>query len=478
MMRAARRVAPLLLLASCAYFNGIYNAKEAARKAEKQIRAGREAEGAGHYAIAAVKAETVLARYPKSRWSSEALYLAGVGEAMSEQCPTAVDRLERFLARDVDARKRERATVALASCHVKLGKFSSALGMLEPVLDSRDKTTSQRATLWAARAAIGMGDNNRANALLSRVDAGATQWELAAASLQSRDLARAESLYVLRAEQGDFREEVIPALSQLWGEGHREQVLNIVHRYELSKLRSSNKARLYLTVADLLLSAESDSASREFLLRTKRLSTDTLLDKEASARLTLLSLRDRPELPDVARAVAASATSARQTAVQRRLENNLIVLSRLEKATDRTGSALFLAGEIARDSLRARMLAMNYFLRAASPQLTGLLAPKALLAAASIMPDSAESFHAQLRSRFPRSPYLMLLEGRDPGVAPQLADTDRLLRAWWDSATKFLTDSLQTLRPDTSLPAAPGSIPPSAASTRAPSSLVELTALK
>jgi len=53
-----------MLLASCAYFNGIYNAKEAARRAEKQLRAGKDGEAAASFASAAIKAETVLARYP------------------------------------------------------------------------------------------------------------------------------------------------------------------------------------------------------------------------------------------------------------------------------------------------------------------------------------------------------------------------------------------------------------------------------
>ena len=451
-MRRLRALAPILVLTSCAYFNGIYNAHEAARRAEKQMRAGREAEALGSYATAAVKAETVLARYPKSRWTTEALYVAGVGEAMSNQCQLAIPRLERFLERDASQQKREKATVALASCYVRNGKFSQSLGMLEPVLKSKDRVTAERATLWAARAAIGMGDNARANALLATVDIGATQWELAASSLQSGDAARAESLYALRAERGDFREEILPALRQLWDAGRRDKVLRIANNYESSRLRSASKARVYLTVAELLTDAGDDSVAVAFLLRTKRLATDTVLDREASARLTLLSLKRASTLLDARNAINASTTTARGTQLQRRMEENLLLLSLLEKKNEPSGSTLFLAGEIARDSLRAPLLATTYFLRAASPQMNALVAPKALLAAAALMPDSAESFHRQLRDRFPRSPYLVMLEGGDPGDAPQLVETDRMLRQWWDSAARYLSDTLRSLRPDTVRP--------------------------
>jgi tetratricopeptide (TPR) repeat protein len=458
MIGKLRRAAPLLLLASCAYFNGIYNAHEQARHAEKHLRAGREAEAAAAYMAAAVKAETVLARYPKSRWSTEALYVAGVGEAMSEQCPQAINRLEQFLSRNSSDEKRERASVALASCYVRQGKYSRALDLLEPALASKKKEVRERATLWAARSAMAMGDNVRANSLLSTVDLGATQWELAAASMQGGDYARAESLYALRGAHADFREELLTAMRELWAEGRRDQVLGIVARYEPTRLRSSHKARIYLTAAELLTHANQDSAARALLLKTRRLSTDSLLDREASARLTMLSLASMGSLLDVKNTIAASRENARNNPLQRRLEENVLLVSLLERSRDPSGAALFLAGEVARDSLRARALAAALFLRAADPSHGAVIAPKALLAAAAMEPDSAEAYHAQLRTRFPSSPYVMMLNGAGPEESPVLTEGDRLLRAWWDSAVKFLADTLRTLRPDTTRPPGTSSI--------------------
>ena len=65
-LRPARRVSSfgLVFLGACAYFNGIYNAKEALEEGERELRQGREAQAAGSFAVASAKAESVLARYP------------------------------------------------------------------------------------------------------------------------------------------------------------------------------------------------------------------------------------------------------------------------------------------------------------------------------------------------------------------------------------------------------------------------------
>ena len=353
-MRRLRHTVPLLLLGSCAYFNGIYNAHEAARNAEKHLRAGRESEAAGLFMNAAVKAETVLARYPKSRWSTEALFVAGYSHAMSEQCSQAIPRLERFLTRQADAEKRERASVALASCLARTGKYMQAMAYLEPALSSKHREVRDRAALWAARSAIAMGDNARASSLLSTVDVGASQWELAAASMQRGDYARAESLYLVRADRADFREEVLPAIRELWTAGHRDVVLSIVSRYEGARIRGSQKGKLFLTAAELLTDANADSAARVYLQKTRRLSTDSLLDREAAARLTQLSLAPLRSIIDVRNTILASQETARRNRLQRQLEDNVLLISLLDRGRDPTGAALFLAGEIARDSLRAR----------------------------------------------------------------------------------------------------------------------------
>ena len=62
-----------LLLGGCAYYNGLYNAERLVRSAEKAEREGRTGEASGYWGEAAVKAETVLARFPTSKWADPAV---------------------------------------------------------------------------------------------------------------------------------------------------------------------------------------------------------------------------------------------------------------------------------------------------------------------------------------------------------------------------------------------------------------------
>jgi hypothetical protein len=76
-----RRAIPILLFAvgGCAYYNGIYNAKADAKKADRQFERGESFAAQQAYALSAATAETVLVRHPKSGRRPEALYLSARG---------------------------------------------------------------------------------------------------------------------------------------------------------------------------------------------------------------------------------------------------------------------------------------------------------------------------------------------------------------------------------------------------------------
>ena len=54
----------------CAYYNGVYNARRADRAAERAMLAGDDSAATRNFALAAAAAETVLARYPRSRYAT------------------------------------------------------------------------------------------------------------------------------------------------------------------------------------------------------------------------------------------------------------------------------------------------------------------------------------------------------------------------------------------------------------------------
>jgi hypothetical protein len=129
------RRAPLLLLlpwlAACAYLNGIYNARETERRADALSRAGQDSEAAALYAIVAQKAETVLTRYPKNRWRTDALYLASRGAALSGDCAGALRRLADLdSGRALTPGRRDRLVLGSGACLARAGRSSEALQLM------------------------------------------------------------------------------------------------------------------------------------------------------------------------------------------------------------------------------------------------------------------------------------------------------------------------------------------------------------
>lgn len=450
-----KRLLPLLILLAtggCAYFNGIYNARTAQRTADRAARAGQEAAAASAYALAAATAETVLVRHGKSRWRTEALYIAGRGLAFSGQCDPAMKRLNEYLGLDgVPPPKRERATVALGRCMVSEGKHADARALLHPLTSAEDRDVAAIASLWAARASLGLGLTDDAVAYLASADAASAQWEVIRASLASAEYSRAESLLARRAARSDYREELVRSLTVLWRAGREETVEEIAARYSQARIPGRAKAQLHLAVADLMIESGRDSLARETLHAARRFSTDTSLDRQAGALLALLSLRDLAELADV-EAVIQRAASETPTALVATLQRRLEMVKFLLERTDYTGASLFLAGEVARDSLRAPRFAHTLFTRLADGMGDSPLAPKAWLAAAAVMPESTAVYRGRVLERHAESAFAYVLRGEDPDHLRLYERTDVLLTQAWRAAV----DSLRRRRQaSTTAPAPP-----------------------
>ena len=171
-------------LSACAYYNGVYNAKTELTAGDRLARQGREAEAGSRYAAAAAKAETVLVRHPRTRWRPQALSIAARASAFSGDCVSANPRLVEALALPaLEPVERDRLLVAKGVCEVREARPASALAILEPLSVNGQAPVRPAAALWAARAAIALGDAERARRVLGALDAGAAHWELAQASL-------------------------------------------------------------------------------------------------------------------------------------------------------------------------------------------------------------------------------------------------------------------------------------------------------
>ena len=311
--RRARLVAVVapLALGACAYFNGVYNAKASARAGDKLARRGHGDQAEGSYALAAEKAETVLARYPKSRWRADALYIAGRSQAMIGRCAPAEKRLAEFLALPRQPGKlRDRATLALGSCYVRTDRTGDGSRLIAPLLRARDREVAGQAALWMARAAIATGETDAAVRYLSGLPAGAAQWELALASLERQQYTRAESLLVIRARQGDYRDEVAGALRTLWAAQQYDGVERVISAYAGARTPTAAKISLHLLAADLLETQRRDSAALIHLRRAQGLAVDTLSTREVAARLCRVQLAAAATVADAAAAINRFASRA------------------------------------------------------------------------------------------------------------------------------------------------------------------------
>ncbi|MDQ6827519.1 MAG: hypothetical protein M3081_01480 [Gemmatimonadota bacterium] len=442
-------------VSGCAYFNGIYNARQAEQNGDKFARSGRLGLADSAYTVAAMTAESVLVRYPKSQWTDDALRIAGRGWARARQCNFAVPRLRAYVDRAEQSRQpakeRDRAALALGECLQRLGRNAEARELLAP-MSTRTDAIGRSASLWAARAAIATGDDASARLFLAGADTADAEWELAGDALAKHDYSRAESLLVKRAAAGDGRTDADSALAALWRADRISGVERIVAAYDLSRAAPAERARLHVVMGDLFYASGRDSLARAHYLATERLSRDSIAVRESAARLTLLSLRSLSAKVDVDNAVRTAHARAAGSVLQRRLEDNLLLLEMLEQRQDFTGASLFLAAEIARDSLRAPALAHTMFKRVAASSPQSPLAAKALLAAAQMAPDSADSYIARIRREYPLSPYLPA-EHPDSIALSRLDAAERPLQDAWTATMIIFGDSIRKLHPPPAVPA-------------------------
>ena len=446
--RRAVGAAAACAFTGCAYFNGVYNANEAQRSADKRLRAGREADAAPYFATAAEKAETVLARWPRTRWRTTAVYLAGRGLAHSDQCDLAEKRLEEFLADRAQPRERRRlAELALGRCRVQQSRYREGIGLLKPLTETSDRSLAGTASLWAARASIGLGDNAAADRYLKGADAGAAQWELAAASIARMEYPRAESLLILRARRGDIRDDAGAMLRDLWQAGRAAPVERILGTVAASPARGPAKARLHLLVGQMQLASGQQAASRRNFDEARRLSTDTTSARDAAAHVLQVDVMSAISPEAVGSTLAASRARAAGSSLFRRIQTQVLLFNALRTMQEPLGTGVFLAAEVARDSLGNLDVARTLLNTLVDSMPTSALAPKALHALSAMSPDSSSVLRERMSRLYPRSPYTLLLNGVDAtGEAEFRTVEDHLRRAWRTSAA-LATDSIARLYP-------------------------------
>ena len=198
----AVRLASVLLLGGCVYYNGMYNAKRLAGSARKAERDGRTFEANNLWGQVITRADTLIARHPDSKYVDQALVLKGVALARLNQCESAVAPLGRAALLRADDEIAEDATLALGRCHLVLGNAAVAEPMFARLAESRDPTRRREAILLRGRALRLTGRAGEAVPILERsTDPRAAEERLlalAGARKREEALALADSLLALQ----------------------------------------------------------------------------------------------------------------------------------------------------------------------------------------------------------------------------------------------------------------------------------------
>ena len=446
--RLALALAAWLVGSGCVYYNGIYNAQAEARLAEAKLRRGDESEAVIRFQRSAAIAETVLVRHPTSKWANRARYLAARSGAMAAQCERAMPRLRQLLGEGtLLPEDQDRSRLALASCEVRMGRSADARPRLDSMFRVRDQDMVRQSRIWAARAALSMGDRDAVSAYIGDLDAGVLQWELIGASMSAREYARVESLLVNRARIGDYREDVSRALRELFTDGRANAAERIVAQYDVSRVPDNSRARMHFTLGDLHLRTDADSmARRHFDVARTLAQRDTVTARDAQVRLALLDVRYVASVRELDSLVARQDNTVWRTPYARDVAERILLFRLLMGRNDPDNASLYLAAEIARDSLRAPRLARTLFLQIARESPTATLVPQAWYAAALLDPDSAVVWRRRVLTDFGSSVVAARLRGEDPPAMLDVAGTPELLTFHWSRALRMWSDSVRTLR--------------------------------
>jgi hypothetical protein len=439
--------APALVLAAgacSAYFNGIYNSRSAARYGDRQEKRGESYMARDSFLQSAYKAESVLARYKKSRWRPDAIFLAGRGYAMAGECAKAMPYLDQYLEiSNANPVQHDRALVARAACLLTGNQLLQADLLLRPLVESRDATVRAEAALWAGRTALALGDPERARQLLSTVPGSAAAWEFIAAAFAIQDYAAAESLMISRAEAGDWRSEVGKHVNALWSAGHRAEVLRIASLYSRSRAPMLDRVDLHLKVSDLAASAGDTAVARAQAYAAARIGVTAAVDAKVQARLLALRIRELDQLSDVEAVLARDSARARGDTLLQRLKDNMLLIRLLLIYPDRYGSHLYLAAELMRDSLHAVRLAHTTFRQVERDYPESPVAGRALLAARALMPESSAVYEARVRELWPGSFAAALLDGEEDMTRTSRRAEEVFMQRTWDLALRQFADSLK-----------------------------------
>ena len=415
----------------CVYYNGMYKADRLANSARKAERDGRTFEANNLWGQVATKAESVLVRHPTSKYAEQAELLRGVALARLGQCEQALGPLSRLVTSSRSpAELREDALLAAGRCQMAAGNLAGGDAAFIPLLESKSQARRREARFQHARVLRQAGEYQEALSVLAGIHEPRAESErvlaLAGAGRVPEALALTDSL-MAHGDSGQGWDSLLVVMA----EENPRAASGLVDRIHRLPTRTPElQARTLLEDGLRLSTIDTDRAARRF---REAIAIRGSGESAARASLALLKLRlagskDARELRPVLDSLKKLAP--RYEANEQEISELLMSVAEVDTAavlvtpqTPQGDLRVFLAAELARESLRAPRLAEALFRRIPQQWPFSPYAPKAILAAQQLNPAWVDSARTLLDVQYYDSPYVATIRGEAVPEYRQLEDS-------------------------------------------------------
>lgn len=414
-----------IVLQGCASYNANYKANKYADEARKLDREGRTVEASGYWGRASVKADSILAHHPSGKYAPGAMAIKGEAAAAVGQCGQASRLLPAAIEQLKDVEDREQATMALASCELRVGSAELAANTVRPVTESRDAGRRRQALLLLGTAQRGAGQDSAA---LQSLDGLA-----GTPALMQRMLAYAGAHQPVAATSAfdslvALRDSMLPwdSVLAITGRADPELAFHLTSILLQSRTLSPTRAAT-LAFADATRLASADTALQrrryEEIIQTAgagEYADRARFDMTRMRIGTVVSMAELTTTLDEMQQIAASNEAVASALVPLRLQIQQLqlLMDSTAPGEPRGDMRSFLAAEYARDSLGARPLAASIFASIPQGWPESPYAGKAWLAGRQLSGDTLDA-----GGQFSSSPYLAVLRGEEDTTYAQLEDS-------------------------------------------------------
>ena len=396
---AASAVLCACLIAGCAYFNSLYNARRAFDDAQAARLQDQPLEAASGYQEAIDKAARSYRSDETGRWADDALYIMGRAYFHSGDWARSQAALERLLATSSDSSLHTGARVYLGGVVLATGRRDLGMRLLDEALEEvPDAMLRAEGHLWRARAAFDAGRAQEGWAGLDRSEEASRELSVPVAlerlvrglDNDHFEHARAGATTVLERASGEaWADTVFAAVeraSTLWGAGPAAAMFAAAER---SGWTPAARGRVRLERARLLARAGDTAAARETAGEVARGDDRTAREARIALARWQLNTVDRLEELEEVRAILLPAIALSDAL---RLIDYMEHVGLFVERAATTGDhlALFAGAELARDSLGSPRLARQLFTLYADRDRGSAWEAKALMAALELTDDEDE----------------------------------------------------------------------------------------